>query len=257
MISLIVTLKGKLIFHKMRSIAGFMFPLFCFIFTVSPESFFSQSSDFLEGKVINSASSKPVPFATIKLKNNQIGVYANADGDFKISRKDEFMDDSLMITCIGYKQTAVAYKDLREISVNRIFLNPIVYGLKEVNVVSSRRKLGAPTIIGRAIRNIKNNYPDKPYNYIAYYRDYQKKDSTYINLNEAIIQTLDKGFTSPSVYNRYHLLDFRQNTDFPRMNITPYYNSDNDKTLNDSYKRIPMATLGDQYGNELLILMVQ
>jgi hypothetical protein len=249
-------LKNKLNSGKMRYTAKILLNLLCITFLVNSESLFSQSPDFLEGKVINSISSKPVPFATIKLRNNQIGVYANADGDFKIIRKQEFMDDSLMITCIGFKQSAIAYKDLLDNSVNKIILNPIVYGLKEVKVVSSRKKLGAPAIIGRAIRNIKNNYPDKPYNYIAYYRDYQKRDSNYINLNEAIIQTLDRGFSFPSIYNRYHLLDFRENTDFPRMNITPYYNSINDKTLNDSFKSIPMATLGDQFGNELFVLMV-
>jgi hypothetical protein len=40
------------------------------------------------------------------------------------------------------------------------------------------------------------------------------------------------------------------------MNITPFYSAYSDKNSKDSFKSIPMATLGDQYGNELLILMV-
>ena len=49
---------------------------------------YPQEAGYIDGKVIYNTTSKPVPFATIKLKNNQLGVYANADGDFKISRND-------------------------------------------------------------------------------------------------------------------------------------------------------------------------
>jgi hypothetical protein len=198
----------------------------------------------------------PVPFATIKLKINQLGVYANADGDFRVARNPEFQSDSLIISCIGYKRYSLAYRDLSDITVNRIFLTPVIYGLGEVKVLASGKKLGSLAIIGRAIRNIKSNYPQKPFNYIAYYRDYQKRDGNYINLNEAIVQTLDNGFTSESLSNKYRMLDFRKNMDFPRMNISPYYELLKSGDLNNHDKFIPSATLGDQYGNELFVLMV-
>jgi hypothetical protein len=217
---------------------------------------YSQTSDFIEGKIINSSTSRPVPFATIKLKNNQLGVYANADGDFRISRNTDFQEDSLIITCIGFKQISVAYKDLSEIKVNWMILTPIVYGLQEVKITASRRRMSPLAMIRRAIRNIENNYPDKPFNVIGYYRDYQKKDSSYINLNEAIVQTFDNGFSTVSTSDKYRLLDFRKNTDFPRMNVTPYYDVLGDFEFNNTKKTIPNAVLGDQYGNELFILMV-
>jgi hypothetical protein len=228
-----------------------------FIISLSnTQHLFSQSSDFIEGKVINVTTSKPVPFATIMLKTNQLGVYANADGDFRISRNIDFQKDSLVITCIGYKQTSLAYKDLRETTVNRIILTPVVYGLQEVKITASRRKMGPLAMIRRAIRNIGKNYPYKPFNFIGYYSDYQKKDSNYLNLNEAIVQTTDKGFNTQSVSDIYRLLDFRKNTDFPRMDITPYYDLLGDNDFNNPKKTIPNAVLGDQYGNELFILMV-
>ena len=217
---------------------------------------YPQEAGYIDGKVINNATAKPVPFATIKLKNNQLGVYANADGDFKISRNDEFKDDSLLISCIGYKQSAIAFKDLIKTRINKVFLTPVVYGLGEVKVVASMPKLHSLAIVRRAIRHIADNYPDKPFSYISYYRDYQKKDSNYINLNEAIVQTLDKGFSTKSASNKYRLLDFRKNTEFPRMKISPYYKLSKNGEINDPDKTIPGAVLGDQNGNELFILMV-
>jgi|NGEPerStandDraft_6_1074524.scaffolds.fasta_scaffold02903_1 hypothetical protein len=217
---------------------------------------FPQSADYFDGKVINSTTLHPVPFATIKLKNNQLGVYANAEGDFKIARNVDFQTDSLIITCIGFKQSSLAYKDLNEFNVNRVLLVPVVYGLGEVRVVAKQKKLNSLAIIRRAIRKIIDNYPVKPFNYIAYYRDYQKRDNNYINLNEAIIQTLDNGFMTESVSDKYHLLDFKKNNDFPRMGISPYYQMNKSSGSENLNKSIPDAFLGDQFGNELFILMV-
>lgn len=240
----------------MRSILRLLLTSLCFIWQGNFILLFPQTIDYFDGKIINSATSEPVPFATIKLKINQLGVFANAKGDFKISNNSQFQADSLIITCIGFKRYSLPYKDLSDITVNKIYLTPAIYGLGEVTVLASQRELSSVTIVGRAIRRIKNNYPDKPFHFISYYRDYQKRDSNYINLNEAIVQTLDKGFSSKSTLNKYRLLDFRKNTDFPRMYISPYYNSIALPYLNNFNKNIPNAKLGDQYGNELFILMV-
>ena len=232
------------------------FILICLIWQPNQVLLFSQSLDYIDGKVINSTTLAPVPFATIVLKYNKLGVYANADGDFKILRGSEFQSDSLIITCIGFKRYSSAFKDLSEKTVNRIFLTPVIYGLGEVKVLASVKKLGSITIIGRAIRNIKNNYPDRPFNYVSYYRDYQKRDGNYINLNEAIVQTFDNGFKSESLSNKYRMLDFRKNMDFPRMNISPYYELLKTEDANNPDKFIPSAKLGDHYGNELFVLRV-
>jgi hypothetical protein len=215
---------------------------------------FPQSADYFDGKVINSTTLHPVPFATIKLKTNQLGVYANAEGDFKIARNVDFQNDSLIITCIGFKQSSLAYKDLNEFNVNRVLLVPVVYGLGEVRVVAKQKKLNSLAIIRKAIRKIIDNYPVKPYNYIAYYRDYQKRDNNYFNLNEAIIQTLDNGFMTESISDKYRLLDFRKNNDFPRMNVSPYYEMNKSSESDKSSKSIPKVFLDDQFGNEFFIL---
>ena len=211
-----------------------------------PAPLFSQSADFINGKVINSQTSGPVPFATLKLMIHNLGVYANADGDFKILLDKRFETDSLIITCIGFERKVISFNSLVKSQINTILLKPSTYALSEVKVTQSRRKLKPEQIVKKAVENISKNYSFKPFSYIAYYRDYQKKDETYINLNEAIIQTYDTGFYYNDFFNRYALLDYKENTDFIRKNITPYYDRKN--------KSIPIATLPDQGGNEMLIL---
>jgi hypothetical protein len=221
-----------------------------------PELIHSQQVSYIRGKVINSKTSEPIPFATVRLKDHQIGVFANSDGEFKIVRNPEFQQDSLIITCIGFKKASELFKNINDRDVYVIALTPSVYSLNEVKVTASKKRLSSAAIIGRAIRNIDKCYPVKPFSYVSYYRDYQKRGNDYLNLNEAIIQTIDNGFRTESSANNYRLLDFKRNNEFPRMNISPYYDTVGSNKVNTVFKYIPNAKLGDQYGNELFVLMV-
>ncbi len=246
-------------YHLKRTIVHFPRKsalLIFLIITFNTNVVFPQAKEYINGKIINSNDNNPVPFASVRLKKNQLGVYANADGDFRIVNNPAFRTDSIVITCIGYRRISIAYDDLKRTDINIIRLSQAVYGLEEVKIVAKRRIPGPAVLIERAIRRIARNYPVRPFSYIAYYRDYQKEEGNYINMNEAIVQGLDDGFKSLSTHNKYRLLDFRKNNEFPRLNISPYYNLDHDYDLNNGSKFIPNATLGDQNGNELFILMV-
>src|SRR5664280_651127 len=190
------------------------------LFSISHPVIYCQQLDFIRGKVIDSKTSEPVPFATVHLKNSQVGVISNAEGDFRILNNPGFQSDSLIVSCIGFHSLSLAFSKLKTSETNNLKLVPNIYGLKEVRVIARRKKLNSEAIVARAIRNIKKNYPVNPFSYVSYYRDYQKDSINYLNLNEAIIQTLDTGFAYQSELNKYRLLDFKKNMDFMRMNIT-------------------------------------
>src|SRR5664280_622425 len=226
------------------------------LFSISHPVIYCQQLDFIRGKVIDSKTSEPVPYATVHLKNSQVGVISNAEGDFRILNNPGFQSDSLIVSCIGFHRLSLAFSVLKTSGMNNLKLVPNIYGLKEVRVIARRKKLNSEAIVARAIRNIKKNNPVIPFSYVSYYRDYQKDSVNYLNLNEAIIQTLDKGFAYPSDSNRYRLLDFKKNMDFLRKNITPYYDLPETDHSDEWFKRIPYAIVGDQNGNELFILLV-
>jgi hypothetical protein len=215
----------------------------------------AQSIQYIKGKVFNANTQEPLPFAMLAFKHNQIGLYANENGDFKIIRSPKFQSDSLIITCIGFKRTAVLFSILSGKQVNKIYLNPSIFKINEVVILGTRKKINPRAIVRKAIRRIPMNYPNKPFNYVAYYRDYQKREKEYINLNEAIIQTSDNGFNNIFTLNKSRLLDFRRNMDFKRMFISPYYDTIGYAASNNPNKFIPGAKLPDQGGNELFILM--
>ena len=89
------------------------------------------------------------------------------------------------------------------------------------------------------------------FSYEAYYRDYQLKDSAYVNLNEAIIEVLDEGFNTYDLENsKIKLLEYKLNHDFPRNKATEIFYDNKGK------KFIPGAKIQASGGNELTILRV-
>jgi hypothetical protein len=226
------------------------------LFLISHPVIYCQQPDYIRGKVIDSKTSEPVPYATVRLKTSQVGVISNAEGDFRILNNPGFQSDSLIVTCIGFHRLSVAFSKLKITEINNLKLETYTYGLREVRINARKnRRLSPAIIVARAIRDIKKNNPSIPFSYVSYYRDYQKDSSNYFNLNEAIIQTLDKGFSYPSDSNRYRLLDFKKNMDFTRVNITPYYDLPETDHSDESFKRIPHAIVGDQHGNEFFIML--
>jgi hypothetical protein len=228
----------------------------CLLFSLENPVIYCQQADFIRGKVIDSKTSEPVPFATVRLKKSQVGIISNAEGDFRILNNAAFQSDSLIVSCIGYHRLSLGFSGLKVSGMNNIKLIPNIYLLNEVRVTAKKKRLSPELIIARALRNIKKNYPVMPFSYVSYYRDYQKDSSRYLNLNEAIIQTLDKGFVYPADSNCYRLLDFRKNLDFPRRDVTPYYDLPETDHSDVWYKKIPHAIVGDQFGNEFFVLLV-
>jgi hypothetical protein len=226
-----------------------------FLFSINHAAIYCQHSDYITGKVIDSKTSQPVSYATIRLKNSGVGIHTNAEGDFRIMNSPEFQSDSLIVTCIGFRRLSLAFTVLKMSEINNLKLKANIYGLNEVKVTARKRRLSPEIIIARALRNIKKNYPDKPFNYVSYYRDYLKDSSKYLNLNEAIILTEDKGFSYPIDSNAHRLLEFRKNTDFRRIKITPYYDIPGSVHSDISFKQMPKAFVGDHNGNEFFVLL--
>jgi len=210
-----------------------------------------QGPETFKGKLVDNQSNAAIPFATIKLKNEWRGVISNAVGDFQLPTRYKLLSDTLEISCIGYDSKIVPIKQLAEDRINVIKLQSTTIHLSEVVIRAKKiRKPSAYKIIKKAIKNISLNYPQHTYSTVAYYRDYQLKDSEYINLNEAIVEVLDKGFQTNHLSSKIKLYQYRKNKDFEADSITEgvYDNVEN--------KFIPNATLYSFGGNELSILLM-
>lgn len=234
----------------------FIFVCFLFLGQTFSYPLPAQSPDFIEGALSDKVTSEPVAFAQIRLKIRQLNIYSNSDGTFRLPNNSDLQSDSILITCIGYKKYAIAFQDLNDDEIKKIYLTPSINS-QSMKVSVRDGKVNSISVLRRAIGNLSTRYPAWPFSYVSYYRDYQTKDSIYLNLNEAIIQTFDSGFARAAIMNVYRVLDFRKNSDFPRINIIPDKTDSEFTGLNIFDKLIPESVSYYEYGNALLTLSAQ
>lgn len=215
-----------------------------------------KAQEFIHGNIFNKETDEVIPFATIQLKEHKFGVITNSNGDFRLSLNSAFQTDSVIISCIGFYQKTLAFSDFKSNEVNNIYLVPAIYELDEITVEAKKQRIRSEQIIRRAIKNIKNNCSIAPFSYVSYFRDYQKYNGRIYNLNEALIYTEDEGFEQSSLLDRYRLIDYKKNRNFPEMNISAYYDTLQSPDASTNRKTIPHAFIYDITGNELIILVV-
>jgi len=219
----------------------------------------AQQSEMIQGKLLDDITGDPVPFATLRLKNKNMGVISNGEGDFQLPIRMKILSEVMEISCIGYATQTVVLESLSESKVNVIKLKQATKQLSEVIINGKKiRGLSSNRIVELAIEHIPENFPAEPFSYVAYYRDYQFKDqvSEYVNLNEALVEVFDMGFGSnDQLTTQLKLYDYKRNTDFATDSTTeiPY---DNKPAYfgRGKNKFIPNATLSPFGGNELSIL---
>lgn len=214
-----------------------------------------QESDFVRGQLLDGESGQPVVFATVRIKDKALGVISNTDGGFKIPLKYKLAGEVLEISSMGYEKREVALSLFNTETILILKMKPALFQLEEVTVREKRRRaarLTAREIVYKAIANLPLNVAQNPYSFVGYYRDYQLKDGNYTNLNEALMQVYDQGFTlSDYETSKVQIFDYRQNTDFPidTLGLKPYDYAKRSKTISN-------ATLSSYGGNEFVILRV-
>ena len=221
----------------------------CFLFIVMSRSDAQRS---IRGSLVDAESGEPIPFATIGIKGSGVGVVSNLEGDFSIPVRYRSLNDSIFVSCIGYEREELPLSALNIDSFNRIEVWKANYDLPSASIAAKKlKKLSAVAMVRKAVKRISDNYPDSPFSYFAYYRDYQKRDDAYINLNEAIVEILDQGFhTDDRLDTEVKLYEYRSNNDFEVDPATAIAYDNKER------KFIPQARLTSFGGNELSILMI-
>ena len=158
-----------------------------------------ETSPFtIEGKVLREKKKKPLPFATISLKNHPIGTIANNEGEFILKINPKFRSDTLIISFIGYENKSLPVNELFE-KEHTFLLREKRYTIQEVII----RTKDPDIILKKAISRIEENYhTEAPILLTSFYRETVKKDEQFTSVSEAIIKMYKpnvKLFQSPQI----------------------------------------------------------
>lgn len=146
---------------------------------------FEKKRDFIQvrGKVFNKATKEPLPFANISLLEKSIGTVSNEEGEFNIKILDSQINDTLVVSYIGYKNT---YMPISQLSVlmNKIYLEEDHYQIQEVVIRTNKPR----EILLEAIDKISENYYTDPYYITSFYREIVTNKDQLAAISEAVLE---------------------------------------------------------------------
>jgi hypothetical protein len=232
--------------------------ILCIAFVVIPLFCISQSTQELLCKIIDAKSGEPVIFASVAVKNQNVGVISDDTGSFRLPIAYKSDKIVIIISSIGYKTVEVDVGNLSPNNLNILKINPQVESLETITIIAKKDPKRAKAdyipvreIVKNAIANIPLNYPRNPHSYIGYYREYQLLNKRYFNLNEGIMEEFDAGFQTNKIFykdNQSALYSFKQNADFPQDDLlSKAYDNKN-------LKFMAQGTITGFGGNELSIM---
>ncbi|MCK8522971.1 carboxypeptidase-like regulatory domain-containing protein [Aquimarina sp. D1M17] len=150
-----------------------------------------QDVKTITGRVLDEEDKKPIPFASIYLKDKGIGTTSNEEGDFSFYIKNVSNTSIVVISSIGYGTIERRIDDFT-IKEN-ILLSREVSPLDEVIITATKKKkFTAKQIVRKAYNAIASNYPDTPFILEGFVRDLQKEDGNYVEYLECAAKFYNK-----------------------------------------------------------------
>ena len=164
------------------------------------------------GRVLDKVTNKPVVFANIHIKESNIGVVTNSDGDFIIKVPQKNVSGKLAITHLGYKNTEVDLVQLNK-SMNIIFVEPAAFPIEEVKI-----RTGNPVdLLIAAIRNKPLNYCANPVMMTSFYRETIQQNKNYVAVAEAVIDIYKAPYYRTTESDRSKIYIGRKSQDVKKM----------------------------------------
>ena len=153
---------------------------------------FSQTN--LNGKVADFLTFQPIESASVYIKNTTIGTISNSDGNFALKVPKEHLDDTLVISSIGYKSYNVVSEGFENGS--DIFLEEDVASLDEVVIVADPRPTTGNGIVQKAIERLPANLPEQAYLQKGFLRHKERNKKEYKWLIESAITLYDSSYAA-------------------------------------------------------------
>ncbi|UCG28222.1 MAG: carboxypeptidase-like regulatory domain-containing protein [Bacteroidales bacterium] len=164
------------------------------------------------GQVVDDEKNDPVVFANVFVTGTNLGTVTNADGEFIIKVPEEYLDQSLGISHIGYGRATILIRDLKpEGNIIRLQVSPVP--LKEVVIPS----INPLQILKNSIGNISENYPGNSMMMTSFYRETIKKNRNYVAISEAILDVYKAAYGNVTDVDRIRIFRGRKSRDVSRM----------------------------------------
>jgi len=173
-----------------------------------------QSFITIKGKVVDKENGNALVFATVAVKETNVAIVTNIDGEFTLKIGDNVTSKNLEISFLGYKNKTVPISDLKDNgSKNIISLESAPIPIKEIIV----KPLDPNLIVEKAIANIGKNYESVPNLMTAFYRETIRKNRTYVSIGEAVVEIFKAPYDNDVRFDGARIYKGRKSSDVEKM----------------------------------------
>jgi hypothetical protein len=181
----------------------------------------------ITAKVVDNETREPLIYASVGVLNRPVGTITNLQGEFDFHMPQEYRNDILVISILGYKSFEAQVSTLVDRPGLVIELEKTALILEEVVVKDS---LSGGDVLRIALSRVEQNYPSSPYMMDGFYRDIKKVGGTYISLLEAATKIYDEDYKAPrnkfKLRERVALMEVRRSLGYGNK-FTAYFEQDN------------------------------
>jgi hypothetical protein len=168
----------------------------------------------VKGKVVDSETGSPLVFATVAVKESNVAIVTNIDGEFTLKILDPAGSYNIEVTFLGYKNKTVPISEMREDGYkNVISLDPAPIPIKEIIV----KPLDPVDIVKKAIYSFSKNYESVPNLMTAFYRETIRKNRTYVSIGEAVVEIFKAPYANDVRFDGARLYKGRKSADVEKM----------------------------------------
>lgn len=173
-----------------------------------------QNLIVIKGKVIDAETRAPLVFATVAVKESNVAIITNIDGEFTLKIGDLTTSKNLEVSFVGYKNKTVLLSELKDNGYkNIIALDAAPIPIKEIIV----KPLDPVSIVDKAISNLHKNYESVPNLMTAFYRETIRKNRTYVSIGEAVVEIFKAPYDNNMRFDGARIYKGRKNTDVEKM----------------------------------------
>jgi len=176
-----------------------------------------QDCTVIDGQIIDAESNEPLAFAAVGTSDNRIGTVTNYDGKFTLKLLKSMNYDTLVVSCLGFEHKKLV---INKIAGNQtiVRLKPLIYFVKEITV----RPDAATALLKDALAKIPENYPDKPMNITAFYREVIADNGKPIQFIEAVLGIYKASYTDRKDKDLQRIIKGRQRKDLHTSRLWDY-----------------------------------
>jgi hypothetical protein len=173
-----------------------------------------QTVVVIKGKVVDSENRNPLVFASVAVKESNVAIITNIDGEFTLKIGESLTAKNLEVTMLGYKSKTILISDLKENGAkNVIVLEPAPIPIKEIIV----KPLDPVDIVAKAIDRLGKNYETVPNLMTAFYRETIRKNRTYVSIGEAAVEIFKAPYKNDVRFDGVRIYKGRKSTDVQKM----------------------------------------